>query len=237
MYLINKNVKFFAIFLMLGLVSCASSSMLKRTGYYDCGDFKCYYLNGIFYQLDNKIQNADLPTFKILMNAEPGYAVDKEKIYMGSKIIMGASPAGVIVLSDKHIKNSEKVYYEGAEIIGADPQSFEIIKKHSIFDTEQWGRDKKNAYFRGKKVDLCDAESFTPLGNQWAKDNKCVYGNYNDILHALDPKTFQPLNTMCVKDKNGFWIYYLKELSVASRMIALTQNGIRCSWPERSCGS
>jgi hypothetical protein len=24
---------------------------------------------------------------------------------------------------------------------------------------------------------------------------------------------------------------------VASRMIALTQNGIRCSWPERSCGS
>ena len=26
-------------------------------------------------------------------------------------------------------------------------------------------------------------------------------------------------------------------LDVASRMIALTQNGIRCSWPERSCGS
>jgi tRNA G46 methylase TrmB len=24
---------------------------------------------------------------------------------------------------------------------------------------------------------------------------------------------------------------------VASRMIALTRNGIRCSWPERSCGS
>jgi hypothetical protein len=29
----------------------------------------------------------------------------------------------------------------------------------------------------------------------------------------------------------GIW------LLVASRMIALTQNGIRCSWPERSCGS
>jgi hypothetical protein len=29
----------------------------------------------------------------------------------------------------------------------------------------------------------------------------------------------------------------LKSISVASRMIALTQNGIRCSWPERSCGS
>ena len=28
-----------------------------------------------------------------------------------------------------------------------------------------------------------------------------------------------------------------KELGVASRMIALTQNGIRFSWPERSCGS
>jgi hypothetical protein len=26
-------------------------------------------------------------------------------------------------------------------------------------------------------------------------------------------------------------------LSVASRMIALTQNAIRCSWPERSCAS
>jgi hypothetical protein len=26
-------------------------------------------------------------------------------------------------------------------------------------------------------------------------------------------------------------------LGVASRMIALTRNGIRCSWPERSCGS
>jgi chitinase len=26
-------------------------------------------------------------------------------------------------------------------------------------------------------------------------------------------------------------------IGVASRMIALTQNGIRCSWPERSCGS
>jgi hypothetical protein len=27
------------------------------------------------------------------------------------------------------------------------------------------------------------------------------------------------------------------KLGVASRMIALTQNGIRCSWPERSCAS
>jgi hypothetical protein len=26
-------------------------------------------------------------------------------------------------------------------------------------------------------------------------------------------------------------------LVVASRTIALIQNGIRCSWPERSCGS
>ena len=30
---------------------------------------------------------------------------------------------------------------------------------------------------------------------------------------------------------------FLEWLAVASRMIALTQNGIRCSWPERSCGS
>jgi predicted XRE-type DNA-binding protein len=29
----------------------------------------------------------------------------------------------------------------------------------------------------------------------------------------------------------------MNRLGVASRMIALTQNGILCSWPERSCAS
>jgi choline dehydrogenase len=36
------------------------------------------------------------------------------------------------------------------------------------------------------------------------------------------------------------WCYKTEpaeSLAVASRMIALTQNGIRCSWPERSCAS
>ena len=33
------------------------------------------------------------------------------------------------------------------------------------------------------------------------------------------------------------FLKWLPLLFVASLMIALTQNGIRCSWPERSCGS
>ena len=33
------------------------------------------------------------------------------------------------------------------------------------------------------------------------------------------------------------WLDPITSLIVASRTIALTQNGIRCSWPERSCAS
>lgn len=195
------------------LIGCASSSMLKTSGYYDCNGGKCYFLNGVFYQVNKGLPDVDTASFEVLTNKPPGYARDKRKVYMGALIIDRADASTIQLISDEYVKDAFKVYYKGEEVVGASPDGFELINSKSLFQSTQWSRDYNSAYFRAKKVQLCDYKTFTHLSDGWGKDSSCVYGNYDKKLEGIDPLSFEVVNSMCGKDKSGYWLFFLEKLS------------------------
>ncbi len=200
------------------LASCAlKSSMLKPSGYYNQGSVKYYFTQGAFYDIESKPFSVDEATFKVLQRTTPGYAVDKDFVYLGGGIIKDADPKTFAILNRDYTKDQFYVYYKGRRIERASPRSFSLITTPSWIAIEEWGRDEESAYFRGEKQEICDLNTFKVLGERWAKDAKCVYGGYINKLDRLDAPTFEVINSECGRDIQGYWMYSSRDVTKSTK--------------------
>lgn len=115
------------------------------------------------------VNNADPETFKVYgSNYYQQYAHDKDRVYFEGKLIPWADPETFKVLReqpyegcsiDNYGLDKNYVYFETDIVKGANPKTFEGM-------WNGFGRDDKNSYYRGMKID----------GDPKNLKNECSYG-------------------------------------------------------------
>ena len=117
------------------------------------------------------------------------YKIEDGKVYYG----LDVNPMPDVVTIKKE-----------TEIKDADAKTFKIMS--------DYGKDKKNVYYMGKKVKNADAKTFEIIGYKpeysftavcyfYGKDKKNVY-YYGTVLKGADAKTFKVLNAYEAEDKD-----------------------------------
>lgn len=148
-----------------------------------------------------------------------GYFTIDEQMYFGTTTIPGGDPTSFHVFDNEvhygdrtrevckyicsYAADAGAVYYDGKNIYGADPSSFELIgygllqnKGKDPSDSQpEYARDAQHVYFIGKLVAGADPRTFTPLASggyfyDYGRDAWHVYWMDKEIVGA-DPTTFR----------------------------------------------
>ena len=146
------------------------------------------------------------------------------------KILILLILAGSIVNAE-YFKENGKIYYNlpyyeiKSEVKEADSESFEILKnddENGELD-DYYGKDKKNVYFLGKKLENVSSNGFEVLGMGYVKDDKNVYEltltehllfsgdkvNTRKIeMPGLDAESFKNLGNIYYADKYNVYYFY-----------------------------
>lgn len=118
-----------------------------------------------------------------------------------------ADPASLRVLEQRYAADSGQVYYEGLEIRGADPATFEPL-------TEGFARDKTRGYHQFVyPVPLSHGPTFEVVGKSYAKDREHVYfvsrrpdgAPHAERVLDADPATFQAFPYDYAKDASHIY--------------------------------
>lgn len=171
------------------------------------------------------IKGMDPKNFKFIGGP---YARDSKFAYYAGRVIKSCeNPMGLQLMREDDCwtaGDKEKVYYDGAEIKGADFDSWEKVQgafskdNKSIFygskklpqaNLENWdiiegsySSDEKNVYDMHLKLKKADPKSWELIDHYYSKDKNYVfYGN--KIIENADPKTFKVLGPNKAKDKNN----------------------------------
>ena len=153
-----------------------------------------YYRYGIDKDIEDKVENVDLGTFKIL-NDE--YAKDANNVYFlgdteymnnrsGTKQFFDSQTFEVMPHS--YLKDKNGVYKTGEwimEIEGANPKTIKVLSAFYL-------KDDKNIFNGyGQKMDKADLNSFEVLGQgYYAKDKNSVYYS-GEKVEGANAKTFK----------------------------------------------
>ena len=179
------------VILFLVLANVGFGDIAQNLGdYYSINKGKVYYR-------DEKIENADIMSFKVL---NKDYAKDKNHVYSGSEAIYSSL--------------SEKI---------KDPKTFEFLPNGIIYDVWLYGKDKYNVYYiENKMINCFDSYYFiyeveginkdkVEVLNKWfIKDDKNIYFK-GKILEGADYNTFEVLPNGNGKDKNRSYEYLTKD--------------------------
>ena len=179
------------VILFLVLANVGFGDIAQNLGdYYSINKGKVYYR-------DEKIENADIMSFKVL---NEDYAKDKNHIYRGSEAI------------DSSLSGKIK-----------DPKTFEFLPNGIIYDVWLYGKDKYNVYYIENKMINCfdsyyfiyevkriNKDKVEVLNNWFIKDDKNIYFE-GEILEGVDYNTFEVLPNGDGKDKNRSYEYLTKD--------------------------
>lgn len=177
-------------------------SMLVRTENYIIKNGKVYFNSYENERLSNEkeLKNVDIKSFKILNKNDVAY--DKNNIYLFGitqnkenykTSIYSADKETLKVLYSRivsyepHIsyyKDKDHVYYNYAEITGADAKTFEVLDGN-------YTKDKNYVYYQGKKIDNADAETFSNLESGYYKDKMFIYYNGKPLEKSNSNKSFK----------------------------------------------
>ena len=156
-----------------------------------------YSINkGKVYYRDEKIENADIMSFKVL---NEDYAKDKNHVYSGREEI------------DSSLSGKIK-----------DPKTFEFLP-NGIINATLYGKDKYNVYYIENKMINCfdtyysiyevkeiNKDKVEVLNDWFIKDDKNIYFK-GEILEGVDYNTFEVLPNGEGKDKNRSYEYLTKD--------------------------
>ena len=173
-YKLLKNVvggifmksKFFKV--VLGVFILANLGMAE----YVKRNNEIYYRFSKENDIEIKVENADLNTFKILNDK---YAKDKKSAYFfGNKSFKDVDVKTFEVLPNYYSKDKNNVYRPINEWIhkidGANPQTIKVLNQY-------YSKDDKNVFYDSDKILNADVTSFVVLDgeNGYAKDKNSVY--------------------------------------------------------------
>lgn len=148
-----------------------------------------FYLNSKLYRWSNKLAYILPFTFVVIMlsscvyfgyevfttqiNAYKTHEINlKEKLELRRKGILGGG----------FVKKNNYIYFEDSIVVGANPNTFEII------DFE-WSKDDKMYFYRGNPIPEIDYLTFEFLDYGYSKDKNHVY-YYDEIIKEADVRTF-----------------------------------------------
>jgi len=119
------------------------------------------------------------------------------------------------VVCNYRVKGNRVYYTEGSHKIivkGINSGSFGIVKDANGQDAPLYAKDNKSVFYRGKKIEKADPETFEVLGglsgfyiDGYSKDKNHIY--FSDYIINADIESFILINNEgFVKDKNHiFW--------------------------------
>lgn len=181
------------------------------------------------YGLDNKniyfsrrpIPNAEKTSFFVYNPADyfnvteaSLYAQDNHHLYYSGRIVPKAKPIaikGKMVGDTLFLANEHQVIHKDKVVDHADPDYFGAYHE----DEKQWlylkVKDKVVTYHINHLFSAiyADADTFTPLDPQYAKDKDHIYRYDHIILRQADPSSFTLIGHRAAKDKQS--VYILKE--------------------------
>jgi hypothetical protein len=149
------------------------------------------------------LANADTSTFEVVEQGEQSrfrYAKDKNQVYIEKDIIPGAKPASFRVLSrdGTFSRDATRMYFRGAPIENADPDTFVILDS-------DFGKDATNAFVGTIMLPSVHIETWTALGKGRAED---PWYRSADLSHVKDPSSLS--GSGWSRDKN--FAYYGERL-------------------------
>jgi hypothetical protein len=90
---------------------------------------------------------------------------------------------------DLYAKDKTHVFYLARIIVGADPETFELIKSPKNVQSDVYAKDAKHVYKYGKAIELADPKTFKLLDYGYSQDSQTVFFDEKPIKEA-DPSTF-----------------------------------------------
>ena len=183
-----------------------------------------------------RLEKIDPNTFK---NVGGNYVKDKNGVYkyyftyitvndkeLKKEPNFDAKTFEIVDPDGRYVKDKNNVYCDGEIINGADPATFEMLKKGNI----NYTKDKNNIYYWGNKIEGAEKYSFEIMDDSsFSRDIHNIYflgkktdkksypseyekrGNdvyrYNKKLEGIDANTFEEMNLISgFKDKNGYYV-------------------------------
>ena len=150
----------------------------------------------VFYHGD-ELKGASPDTFKVI--DDDYYSTDGKLVFAGRSLV-SRDPEGFVILKKGYSKDSQRVFYLGSEVPGAEAPSLEILEGHGAY-----ARDAKGAYREGKLITGADGATFEPLNYYYSRDQEQVF-HKETPLEGADPETFitEPKRQLA-KDKTQAW--------------------------------
>ena len=195
--------------------------------------------NSVYLVQENKLkrlEKIDPNTFK---NIGGNYVKDKNGVYkyyftyitvndkeLKKEPNFDAKTFEIVDPDGRYVKDKNNVYCDGEIINGADPATFEMLKKGNI----NYMKDKNNIYYWKTKIEGVDRDTFKIMENpNFSKDKNNIYflgektesesyppeyekkGNdvyyKNKKLKDIDANTFETMISFFgFKDKNGYYV-------------------------------
>lgn len=189
---------------MITLASCHSGYEEKKGEIY----FKWIH-GGNWTKERTLVKGADASSFKTIkhnVNLELGK--DKNHVYYRAQIFNRADPKTFVQVDNYFWKDKNNVYYlnhglQNCIVKFADPKTFEV------FSIDEWAKDKNSIYHKVSKSEVYNLKSFTPINENWGKDNKYYYWK-TKRLDSLDYESAEIVNTY-FRNEQGKISYYIKD--------------------------
>jgi len=152
-------------------------------------------------------------------NHRERYSVSQGKVYYSdwdvtlddinpyAILIKNADAATFKQLNSIYAKDKNKAYYITNEIIGVDPETFDLRKEFGFT------HDKDHVFYLGKILEHSDSKTFEKINYYFYKDKNHVYTNHehsHKILKGVNPRSFKTLHCH-ILISNGL-IYWDEEL-------------------------
>ena len=211
------------------------------SSYQICPDRKGDYKNGTISYNSQDVKGVDVKTFEVF---EDGYARDKNSAYHRGEVLEGVNPKEFIYLGGRYAKDSSNifchgirmlgvdmgtfeivadspyskdlyaVYFNGVQIVNANPQSFSII---TLVTPTNYSKDGINIFYREKKIEKADYSTFEVLGDHsTARDKNTVY-YAGRIIDYIDPATVETYEYSPYKSDKNHVYYRLDRLDKVDR--------------------
>ena len=174
------------------------------------------------YAYGRKIEDSDGRTFVYFNETNEGEDKNRvynflgeselkiNKAYPGQEKYMGEFL--VSILKYRWKKDKEYIYLRDEIIVGADPNTFKLIRD-SNSDSTGYSKDKNNIYFLEKRIINVDKNSFRILQlGDYAVDKNKAYYNDKEVIGA-DIKTLEEVSVTCnpghcyAKDKKNVYSF------------------------------
>ena len=187
------------------LTSCNKPTYGKKNGEV----FYTFYHGGNMAYQTSLVKNADAASFETLTTSTKfSLGKDKNHVFFNDQILQNADATTFKSIQTAYYKDKNNVFVlQGtnvdARILGADPNTFEIIYEFS------WTKDKNNVFYDRQKIANANVKTFTAIDENWAKDDKYYYNKENKI-DSLDYQSAQIVGANYIKDQNK--VFYENKL-------------------------